>query len=70
LLSSSFAAVIIRVYLAKSSEILPLSVVIGDKGYDSEHSDVLLRDVFHAFSGILVSKIWTCTNTKDMWNNS
>ena len=38
--------------ITKTSEILPLSVVTGDKGYDSEDNHVLVRDVLHAFSVI------------------
>ena len=38
--------------ITKTSEILPLSVVIGDKGYDSEDNHVLVRDILHAFSVI------------------
>jgi DDE family transposase len=41
-----------RPLITKTSEILPLSVVIGDKGYDSEDNHVLVRDVLHAFSVI------------------
>jgi Transposase DDE domain len=33
-----------------SSYILPLSVVIGDKGYDSEDNHVLVRDELKGFS--------------------
>ncbi|MGC1931112.1 MAG: hypothetical protein WA667_19255 [Candidatus Nitrosopolaris sp.] len=29
---------------------MPLSVVIGDKGYDGEDNHVLVRDVLDAFS--------------------
>src|SRR5919198_5083793 len=38
--------------ITRTSEILPLSVVIGDKGYDSEDNHVLVRDVLDAFSVI------------------
>jgi hypothetical protein len=38
--------------ITKTSEILPLSVVTADKGYDSEENHVLVRDIFHAFSVI------------------
>ena len=38
--------------ITKTSEILPLSVVIGDKAYDSEVNHILVRDVFHALSVI------------------
>ncbi|HET8686424.1 MAG TPA: IS5 family transposase [Methanosarcina sp.] len=41
-----------RPLITKTSEILPLSVVIGDKGYDSEDNHVLVRDVLDAFSVI------------------
>ncbi|MFZ0513756.1 MAG: hypothetical protein WAM14_19275, partial [Candidatus Nitrosopolaris sp.] len=39
-----------RPLITKTSEILPLSVVIGDKGYDGEDNHVLVRDVLDAFS--------------------
>jgi hypothetical protein len=38
--------------ITKTSKILPLSVVIGDKAYDSELNHVLVRDVLHALSVI------------------
>ena len=38
--------------ITKTSEILPLSVVIGDKGYDSEDNHVLVREILDAFSVI------------------
>jgi hypothetical protein len=38
--------------ITKTSEILPLSVVTADKGYDSEDNHVLVRDVLHALSVI------------------
>jgi hypothetical protein len=38
--------------ITKTSEILPLSVVIGDKAYDSEVNHILVRDILHAFSVI------------------
>jgi Transposase DDE domain len=38
--------------ITKTSEISPLSVVIGDKGYDSEDNHILVRDVLDAFSVI------------------
>jgi hypothetical protein len=41
-----------RPLITKTSEILPLSVVIGDKAYYSEDNHVLIRDVLHAFSVI------------------
>ena len=36
--------------ITKTSEILPLSVVIGDKAYDSEVNHILVRDILHALS--------------------
>jgi hypothetical protein len=36
----------------KTSEILPLSVVIGDKGYDSEDNYILVRDVLDAITTV------------------
>jgi hypothetical protein len=41
-----------RLLITKISEILPLSVVTADKGYDSEDNHVLVRDVLDAFSVI------------------
>ena len=41
-----------RPLISKTSKILPLSVVIGDKAYDSEVNHVLVRDVFNSFSVI------------------
>ena len=38
--------------ITRTSEILPLSVVIGDKGYDSEDNHLLVRKDLHAFSVI------------------
>ncbi|MGB6593904.1 MAG: hypothetical protein WBE68_20595, partial [Candidatus Nitrosopolaris sp.] len=39
-----------RPLITKTSEILPLSVVTADKGYDSEDDHVLVRDILHGFS--------------------
>lgn len=36
----------------QSTEILPLSVVTADKGYDSEDNHLLVRDYSHALSVI------------------
>ena len=41
-----------RPIITRTSEILPLSVVTGDKGYDSEENHVLVRELLHAFSVI------------------
>ena len=38
--------------ITKTSEILPLSVVIGDKAYDSEVNHILVREILHALSVI------------------
>ena len=38
--------------ITKTSGILPLSVVTGDKGYDSEDNHILVRQQLHAFSVI------------------
>ena len=38
--------------ITKISELVPLSVVTADKGYDSEDNQVLVRDVLHALSVI------------------
>jgi hypothetical protein len=39
-----------RPLITKISELVPLSVVTADKGYDSEDNHVLVRDVLHALS--------------------
>jgi hypothetical protein len=39
-----------RLIITKTAEILLLSVVIGDKGYDSEVNHILVREDLHAFS--------------------
>ena len=41
-----------RPLITKTSELVPLSVVTADKGYDSEDNHVLVRDVLHALSVI------------------
>jgi Transposase DDE domain len=41
-----------RPLITKTSGILPLSVVIGDKAYDSEVNHILVRDILHALSVI------------------
>ena len=41
-----------RPLVTKVSEILPLSVVTADNGYDSEDNHVLVREELHAFSVI------------------
>jgi hypothetical protein len=41
-----------RPLITKISSILPISVVIADKGYDSEDNHVLVREQLHAFSVI------------------
>ena len=41
-----------RPIITRTSEILPLSVVTSDKGYDSEENHVLVRELLHAFSVI------------------
>ncbi|MGA9845980.1 MAG: hypothetical protein WBP64_05530 [Nitrososphaeraceae archaeon] len=38
--------------LTRIAEILPLSVVTADKGYDSEDNHLLVREGLHAFSVI------------------
>jgi hypothetical protein len=39
-----------RQIITRTSDILPLSVVTGDKGYDSEDNHLLVRERLHAFS--------------------
>ena len=39
-----------RPIIARTLDILPLSVVTGDKGYDSEENHVLVRELLHGFS--------------------
>ena len=41
-----------RPLITKVSEILPLSVVTADKGYDSEDNHLLVREELHALSVI------------------
>jgi Transposase DDE domain len=41
-----------RPIITRTSDILPLSVVIADKGYDSEDNHLLVREDLHAFSVI------------------
>ena len=41
-----------RPIITRTSDILPLSVVVADKGYDSEDNHVLVREELHAFSVI------------------
>jgi hypothetical protein len=36
--------------VTRTSDILPISVVTGDKGYDSEENHLLVREDLHAFS--------------------
>ena len=43
-----------RPIITRTSDILPLSVVTGDKGYDSEDNHVLVREELYAFSVIPV----------------
>ena len=38
--------------ITRTSEILPLSVVTADKGYDSEDNHILIRERLHAYSVI------------------
>jgi Transposase DDE domain len=38
--------------ITKTSEILPLSVVVGDRGYDSEENHIMVREKLGAFSVI------------------
>ena len=41
-----------RPIITRTSNILPLSVVTADKGYDSENNHLLVREYLHAFSVI------------------
>ena len=41
-----------RPLITKISELVPLSVVTADKGYDSEDNHILVRDILHALSVI------------------
>lgn len=41
-----------RPIITRIAEISPLSVVVGDKGYDSEDNHILVREKLHAFSVI------------------
>ena len=40
--------------ITRIAEILPLSVVTADRGYDSEDNHILVREDLHALSIILV----------------
>jgi hypothetical protein len=40
--------------ITKTSELLPLSVVLGDRGYDSEENHIMVREKLGAFSVIPV----------------
>ena len=39
-----------RPIITRTSDILPLSVVTADKGYDSEENHVLVRELLYGFS--------------------
>jgi Peptidase M1 N-terminal domain len=39
-----------RPLITKTSEILPVSIIVADKGYDSEDNHVFVREYIHAFS--------------------
>jgi len=41
-----------KLVITKTSEILPLSVVVGDRGYDSEENHIMVREKLGAFSVI------------------
>src|SRR6476646_5533184 len=38
--------------ITKTSEILPLSIVVGDRGYDSEENHIMVREKLGSFSVI------------------
>jgi hypothetical protein len=38
--------------MIESSKVLPISVTVGDKGYDSGNNHILIREYLHAFSVI------------------
>ena len=48
----TFDFITLKRFITKTSEILPLSLVIDDKRYDSEDNHILVRDVLDAFSVI------------------
>ena len=50
--------------ITRTSDILPLSVVTGDQGYDSEDNHLLVREDLHAFSVIPV-RYGRCTNMEN-----
>ena len=54
-----------RPLITKISELVPLSVVTADKGYDSEDNHVLVRDILDALC--YTSKKSKYANTKDTW---
>jgi DDE family transposase len=39
-----------RPLITKTSEILPISITVADKGYDSEDNHIFVRERIHAFS--------------------
>ena len=55
-----------RPIITRTSDILPLSVVTGDKGYDSEDNHVLVREELYAFS-VIPARYETCTNMENTW---
>ena len=45
-----------KLVITKTSEILPLSVVVGDRGYDSEENHIMVREKLGAFSVIIPAR--------------
>ena len=41
-----------KLVITKTSEILPLSIVVGDRGYDSEENHIMVREKLGSFSVI------------------
>ena len=42
--------------ITKTSEILPLSVVVGDRGYDSEENHIRVREKLGSFSNVIPAR--------------
>ena len=54
--------------LIKASEILPISITVADKGYDSEDNHVLVREYVHALSIIPPRQIPKRSTMEDIWH--
>jgi hypothetical protein len=50
--NSDFLFVVVALTSVAVAKVLPISVTVGDKGYDSENNHILIREHLHAFSVI------------------